>query len=96
MDTDSFINHIKTKDDYKDIADDVEKDLIRQIMKSIDHCLQEKLKKLTGTMKDELGEKIITKLVAVRQKIDSYLIDHENSDKNAIGTTMCNKTNNQV
>ena len=32
MDADSFIMRIKTKDFYKHIADDVEKDLIHQIM----------------------------------------------------------------
>ena len=45
IDTYSFIINIKTKDGYKDIADDVKKGLIHQIMKSIDHCLQEKIKK---------------------------------------------------
>ena len=43
MDTDSFIMHIKTKDFYKDIADDVE-NLIHQIMKSTDQYLQERTK----------------------------------------------------
>ena len=33
MDTDSFIMNIKTEDFYKDIANDVRKGLIRQIMK---------------------------------------------------------------
>ena len=37
--------HIKTEDFYKDIANDIEKDLIHQIMKSIDRCLQEGIKK---------------------------------------------------
>ena len=37
MDTDSFIMHIKTED--------LKKDLIHQIMKSIDHCLLERIKK---------------------------------------------------
>ena len=32
IETDSFIIHIKTKDFYKDIADDFEKDLICQNM----------------------------------------------------------------
>ena len=42
MDTDSFIMHIKTED----IANDVKKkDLIHQIMKSIDHYPQERIKK---------------------------------------------------
>ena len=45
MDTDSFIIHIKTENFYKDIADDIEKDLIHQIMKSTDHYLQERIKK---------------------------------------------------
>ena len=45
MDTDSFIMHIKTEDFYKDIADDVEKDLIYQIMKSTGHYPQERIKK---------------------------------------------------
>ena len=35
MDTDIFIMHIKTEDFYKDIVDDVEKDLIHKIVKSI-------------------------------------------------------------
>ena len=42
MDTDSFIINIKTEDFYENIADKVKKDLIHQIMKSIDHYLPEK------------------------------------------------------
>ena len=49
MDPDSCTMHIKTGDFYKHIADDVEKyilhNLIHQIMKSIDHYLQERIKK---------------------------------------------------
>ena len=45
METDSFIIHIKNEDFYKDIADEIKKNLIDQIMKWIDHCLQEKLRK---------------------------------------------------
>ena len=41
LDTDSFIIHIKTEDFYKDIADDVKKDMIHQIMKLIDHYQKE-------------------------------------------------------
>ena len=37
MDTDSFIIHIKIEAFYRDIADDVEKDMIHQIMKLRDH-----------------------------------------------------------
>ena len=43
MEIDSFIIHIKTERVYKDMM--LKKDLIHQIMKSIDHCLQEKIKK---------------------------------------------------
>ena len=42
MDTDSFIINIKTEDFYEDIA---KKDLIPQIMESIDHYLKERIKK---------------------------------------------------
>ena len=45
MDTDSFIMQIKTEDFYKDIPDMLKKDLIHQIMKSINHYLQERIKK---------------------------------------------------
>ena len=45
MDTDSFIIHMKTEDIYEDIAVMLKKDLIHQIMKSTDHCLQERIKK---------------------------------------------------
>ena len=37
MDTDSFIIHIKTEAFYRDIADDVKKDMKHQIMKLRDH-----------------------------------------------------------
>ena len=45
MDTDSLIMNIKTKDFYKDIAQDVEEGLTLQIMMLIDHYLKEKIRK---------------------------------------------------
>ena len=39
MDTDSFIINIRAEDFYKDIANDVKKDLIHQIMKSTNRSL---------------------------------------------------------
>ena len=45
MDTDSFIMNIKTEDFYKDTANDFEKNLLHQIMKSIDLYPQERIKK---------------------------------------------------
>ena len=43
--------------------------------------LIEKIKKVIGLVKDELGRKIMTKFVALRPKTYSYLIDDGNSDK---------------
>ena len=43
MNTDSSVVHVKTEDIYKDIAEDVEKDLILQILRQINCCLQKKI-----------------------------------------------------
>ena len=45
MDTDRFLIHTKAKDVYEDIANHVEKRFHNQIMTSIDHYLQERIKK---------------------------------------------------
>ena len=58
-------------------------------MKSIDHYLQERVrknKKVKGLMKDELGGKIMTEFAALRPKTYSSLMDDGNSDKKAKGT----------
>ena len=55
----------------------------------IDHCLQEKNRKVIGLMKDELGGNILTEFVALRPKTYSYLMDDGNSGKNAKGTKKC-------
>ena len=57
MNTDSFIENIKTDYVYKDIADDIKKGLTHQTMKLKD-CQQQ----VFGLMRDELGEKIMTQL----------------------------------
>ena len=57
----------------------LKKDLIHQIMKSID----KKNKKVTGLMKDELGEKIMTEFVALRPKTYPYLTDDCKEGKKA-------------
>ena len=59
----------------------LELDLMLQIMNQIDHCLNEKIKKEIGLMKGELGEKIMTKLVGLKTKSHSYLIDDSSEDK---------------
>ena len=78
----------------------LKKDLIHQIMRSIDHWLQEKTKKVIGLMKDKLGGKIMTESPALRPKTYSYLMDDSNTDtgthaimKSKRNKKMCNKKN---
>ena len=73
MDTDSLIYHIKTKDFYSDIADDVP-----TRFDTSGYCPNHPLpvglnKKVIGLMKDELGGAIMTEFVALRPKLYSYL-----------------------
>ena len=68
MDTNSFIVYIKTEDIYKDIVEDVETrfDTSNYALESnsIDRPLAKgKNKKVIGLMEDELGGKIMTKLL---------------------------------
>ena len=79
MDIDSFIIHIKTKDFYKDIADDVDKRFGTSNYRTA--LSTGKNKKVIGLMKDELGGKIMTEFVALRSKTYSYLMDDGNKDK---------------
>ena len=86
MDTDSFIMNIKTEDFYKDIANDVEKRFDTSNYE-VDRPLSTgKNKKVIVLMKDELGGRIITEFVALRQKTYSYLTDDCKEDKKAKGT----------
>ena len=92
MDTDSFIIHIKTKDFYKDIADDVEKRF--DTSNYDDECDRPlpkgKNKKMIGLMKNELGGKTtMTEFAALRLKTYSYLMDDGGSHKKAKGTKKC-------
>ena len=89
MDTDSFIMHIKTEDFYKDIADDVEKRFDTSNYEINRPLPIGKNKKVIGLMKDELGGKIMTELIALRPKPYSYLTDDCKEDKKARGTKKC-------
>ena len=89
MDTDSLIMNIKTKDFYKDIAQDVEErfdtsnyDVDRPLPKG-------KNKKVIGLMKDELGGGIIAESVALRPQRYSYMTDEFIEMKKAKGTKKC-------
>ena len=70
MDTDSFAIHIKTKDFYKDIANDVEKWFDTS---NYDENDNRPLpigmnKKVIDLFKDELGGKVMKELLALRAK----------------------------
>ena len=85
MDTDNFIIDIKTKDVYKDIANDAEKGF-----DTSNYEINKPLPEVIGLMKVELGRKIMTQFVGFRPKTYSYLIDDGNRDKKAKGIKMCN------
>ena len=69
----------------------LKKDLIHEIIKSIDNYQKVKIRKLIGLMKDELGGKIVAEFVARRPKPYSYLMDDRNSDKKLKEQKMSNK-----
>ena len=83
MDTDSFIAHIKTKDFYKDTANDVEKRFDMSNYEVNRPLPTGKNNKVIGLMKDELGGKIMTEFVALRPKTYSHLADDCKEDKKA-------------
>ena len=62
---------------------------ILQIRKSIDLYQQEKIKKIIGLMKNQLGGKIITEFVILRPKTYSFLTDDGKEHKKAKGTKKC-------
>ena len=86
MDTDSFVVNIKTKDFYKDIAENV-KESFDTSNYIYDRPFPTAVnKKVIGLMKDELGGDIITKFVALRPKSYSYIANDFNEIKKAKGT----------
>ena len=86
MDTDSFIIHIKTKDFYKDIADDIEQRFYKSNYEVNRPLSKGENKKVIGLMKDKLGGKILTEFVALRPKTYSYSMDDDNEAKKTKGT----------
>ena len=89
IDTDSFVINVKTKDFYKDIAEDV-KERFDTSKFSYDRPLPINMnKKVVGFMKDELGGGIINEFVALRPKAYSYRTDDLVELKKAKGTKKC-------
>ena len=75
MDTDRLIFYLETEDIYIDTTKDAE-----TIFNTLNNELQRLLprgknKKLIGSMKDELGRKVMTEFAALRPKTCSYLTD---------------------
>ena len=88
-DTDGLVMTIKTKDFYKDIAQDFQERFDTSNY-SVDRPLPKgKNKKVIGLMKDELGGGIITEFVALRPKTYSYTTDEFIEMKKAKGTKKC-------
>ena len=89
MDTDSFIINIKAEDFYEDIADDVEKRFDTSNYEVNKPLPKRKNKKVIGSMKDELGGKIMREFAVLRPKPYSYLMNDGKNDKKAKGTKKC-------
>ena len=89
MDTDSFVINVKTKDFYKDIAEDVMERFDTSNF-SYDGPLPIGMnKKVVGFMKEKLGGGIINEFVALRPKAYSYRTDDLVELKKAKGTKKC-------
>ena len=82
-------SYTKTEDVYEDIANDAEKIFDTSNYEVNRPLPKGKNKKVTGLMKDESGGKIMTKFAALIPKTYSYLMEDDNSDKNAKGTKKC-------
>ena len=88
MDTDSFVYHIKTKDFYAEIMDDVP--MRFDTSSYCDRPLPIGLnKKIIGLMKDELGGTIMTEFVALRPKLYFFRKLDGGEDKKYKGIKKC-------
>ena len=90
MDTDRFVNHIKTEDFYENIASDVEKWFNTYNYDKDDKRLfpignNEK----KGLFKDELEGKIMKEFVGLSAKTYPCLMDDDTEHKKAKGTKKC-------
>ena len=91
MDTGSFIVYIKTDDIYKGVAEDVEVKLDASNYELDRPLPKGKHEKVTGLMKDKLGQKIMIKFVGLRAKTYIYLIDDGSEDKNKRHKKVCHQ-----
>ena len=93
MHIDSPAIHIKTKDFYKDIANDIEKwfDTFNRDENDKRPLPIGKNKKVIGLFKDELGGRIVKEFVGLRGKTWAYVMDDDTEHKKAKGTKKCVK-----
>ena len=101
MDTDSLVYHIKTKDFYTDIVDDVQTRFDTSGYIPDGYCVPRTTErshrplpisfnnKVIGLMKDELGGAIMTEFVALRPKLYSYKKLDGSEDKKCKGIKKC-------
>ena len=83
---DSFFVYVKTDDIYKYIAEDDETRIDNSNYELNRPLSRGKNKKVIGLMKNELIEKVMTKLLGLRAKTFNYLIDNWSEDKKAKST----------
>ena len=89
MDTDSLVYDIKTKDFYKDMAEDFETRFDTSGYKPDRPLPIGKNKKIIGLMKDELGGKIMKEFIGLRPKMYSYKIGGKDEPKKCKGIKKC-------
>ena len=88
MNTDSLFYDIKTKDFYKDIAEDVKTRFDTSGYVSGRPLPIGKNKKIIGLMKNELGGKIMKEFIGLRPKMYSYRVE-ESEPKKCKGIKKC-------
>ena len=88
MDTDRFIIHVKTKNIYKYIAEDVETRFDTSSYEIIRLLPKGKNRRVTGLIKYDLGGEIMKEFIGLWANPYSYLKDNNNEDKKAKGTKM--------
>ena len=92
MDTDLLVYHIKTKDFYADITDDVQMrfDTSGYLIGCSNHPLPIGLnKKVISLMKDELGGDIMSEFTVLRSKLYSFRKIDGSEDKKCKGIKKC-------
>ena len=89
MDTGSFVIYVKTKDLYKDIANDVGEWFDTSNYDNSRPFPVGKNKKVVRLFKNELGGNNMTEFVGFRAKTYAYLMDNDTAHKKAKETKKC-------